>query len=139
MEVVQLLIGGHDVAAANKATFDRVNPVTGEVATRASAGSVQDARAAADAAAAAFPKWSALGPNERRNRLLKAADLFEARAQEFAELGRAETGATLGWGHFNVHFAANILREAAAMTTQGGGEVVPTDVPGNLAIAIRQP
>jgi benzaldehyde dehydrogenase (NAD) len=48
-------------------------------------------------------------------------------------------GATLGWGHFNVHFAATILREAAAMTTQVTGEVVPTDVPGNLAMAIRQP
>ena len=139
MEVVQLLIGGRDLAAANNATFDRLNPVTGEVATRASAGSVTDARAAADAAAAAFPRWSALGPNERRNRLLKAADLLEARAQQFAELGRAEIGATLGWGHFNVHFAANILREAGAMTTQVAGEVVPTDVPGNLAMAIRQP
>ena len=139
MEEVQLLIGGHDRAAANNATFTRVNPVTGEVATRASAASVEDARAAADAAAAAFPKWSALGPNDRRNRLLKAADLLEARAQDFAALGLAETGATLGWGHFNVHFAANLLREAASMTTQVTGEVIPTDVPGNVAMAIRQP
>ena len=32
-----------------------------------------------------------------------------------------------------------MLREAAAMTTQIGGEVVPSDVPGNLAMAMRQP
>jgi vanillin dehydrogenase len=89
--------------------------------------------------AAAFPSWSELGPNERRSRLLKAADLLEARSLEFAKLGLAETGATLGWGHFNVHFAANILREAGAMTTQVTGEVVPSDVPGSLAMAIRQP
>src|SRR5262245_60410173 len=139
MEEVQLLIGDRDAAAAKDATFNRLNPVTGEVATKASAASVEDARAAADAAAAAFPKWAALGPNERRNRLLKAADLLEARAQQFATLGLAEMGATQGWGHFNVHFAANILREAAAMTTQVTGEVVPSDVPGNLAMAIRQP
>jgi acyl-CoA reductase-like NAD-dependent aldehyde dehydrogenase len=139
MEEVQLLIGDRDAAAANNATFNRLNPVTGEVATKASAASVEDARAAADAAAAAFPKWAALGPNERRKRLLKAADLLEARAQQFATLGLAEMGATQGWGHFNVHFAANILREAAAMTTQVTGEVVPSDVPGSLAMAIRQP
>ena len=139
MEEVQLLIGDRDAAAAKNATFNRLNPVTGEVATKASAASVEDARAAADAAAAAFPKWASLGPNERRNRLLKAADLLEARAQQFATLGLAEMGATQGWGHFNVHFAANILREAAAMTTQVTGEVVPSDVPGNLAMAIRQP
>jgi vanillin dehydrogenase len=139
MEDVQLLIGGHDRPAADNATFTRLNPVTGEVATRASAASVADARAAADAASAAFPKWAALGPNERRHRLLKAADLIEARAPDFAAFGLAETGATLGWGHFNVHFAANLLREAAAMTTQVTGEVIPTDVPGSLAMAIRQP
>jgi acyl-CoA reductase-like NAD-dependent aldehyde dehydrogenase len=138
-EQVQLLIGGRSVPASGHATFDRVNPVTGEVATRASAASVADARAAADAAAAAFPKWAALGPNERRSRLWKAADLLETRAAEFAALGLAETGATLGWGHFNVHFAASLLREAAAMTTQITGEVVPSDVPGSLAMAVRQP
>ena len=136
---VQLLIGGRDVAASNGATFNRVNPVTGDVATRASAATVADARAAADAGAAAFPQWSALGPNERRTRLNKAADLLEGRAQEFARLGLAEMGATAGWGHFNVHFAASLLREAAAMTTQVSGEVIPTDVPGNLAMAVRQP
>ncbi len=139
MEEVQLLIGDRDTAAAKNATFNRINPVTGEVATKASAASVEDARKAADAAAAAFPKWAALGPNERRNRLWKAAELLEARAQQFATLGLAEMGATIGWGHFNVHFAANILREAASMTTQVTGEVVPSDVPGSLAMAIRQP
>ena len=78
MEDVQLLIGGQDLAAAGNATFTRLNPVTGEVATRASAASVADARAAADAAAAAFPTWAALGPNQRRSRLVKAAELLEA-------------------------------------------------------------
>jgi acyl-CoA reductase-like NAD-dependent aldehyde dehydrogenase len=51
----------------------------------------------------------------------------------------AETGATGGWGHFNVHLAAGMLREAASMTTQIQGEVVPSDVPGMMAMAIRQP
>ena len=35
--------------------------------------------------------------------------------------------------------AASMLREAASMTTQITGEVLPTDVPGNLALAIRRP
>jgi len=139
VEKISLLIAGRDVPAAGSATFDRLNPISGEVATRAAAASVQDARAAADAAAAAFPKWSALGPSERRARLNKAAELLEARAAQFAAILTTETGATGGWGHFNVHLAANMLREAAALTTQIGGEVVPSDVPGSLAMAIRQP
>jgi acyl-CoA reductase-like NAD-dependent aldehyde dehydrogenase len=139
METITLLIAGRDVPASGSATFNRLNPISGEVATRAAAASVADARAAADAAAAAFPKWSAIGPGERRARLNKAADLLESRAAQFASILTTETGATGGWGHFNVHLAANMLREAASMTTQISGEVVPSDVPGSLAMALRQP
>jgi acyl-CoA reductase-like NAD-dependent aldehyde dehydrogenase len=139
MEQVQLLIGNADTAASNAATFTRANPISGETATTAAAASVADARAAADAAAAAFPKWSATGPGERRARLFKAAELLEARAAQFATIMMAETGSTAGWGHFNVHLAAGMLREAAALTTQISGEVVPSDVPGSLALAVRQP
>jgi acyl-CoA reductase-like NAD-dependent aldehyde dehydrogenase len=139
METINLLIAGRDVPASGSATFNRLNPISGEVATRAAAASSADARAAADAAAAAFPQWSAIGPTERRAKLNKAADLLEARAAQFAAILTTETGATGGWGHFNVHLAANMLREAAAMTTQISGEVVPSDVPGSLAMAIRQP
>jgi len=139
MENIELLIAGRNVPAARAATFDRLNPISGEVATRASAASVPDARAAADAAAAAFPLWSAMGPSERRAKLNKAADLLESRAAQFAAILTTETGATGGWAHFNVHLAAGMLREAAAMTTQINGEVIPSDVPGSLAMSIRQP
>src|SRR5688572_734387 len=139
MEQAQLIIGGRDVAAKNSATFARNNPITGEEATRAAAATVEDAKAACDAAAAAFPKWSAMGPNARRAVLNKAADLLEQRAGQFATLVVAETGATAGWGHFNIHLAAGMLREAAAMTTQIQGEIVPSDIPGNMAMATRQP
>jgi benzaldehyde dehydrogenase (NAD) len=139
MEEVQLLIGDRDVAASNAATFTRQSPISGQPATRAAAASVDDAKAAADAAARAFPKWSAVGPSERRAKLNKAADLLEARSAQFATIMMAETGCTNGWGHFNVYFGAKLLREAASMTTQIQGEVVPSDVPGMMAMAFRQP
>jgi len=139
MNHVNLLIGGEAVAARSGATFERRNPVSGEVVTRSAAAGPGDAVAAVDAAAAAFPGWSSLGPGARRARLNKAADLLETRSADFAALVRDETGATAGWGHFNVHLAAGMLREAAAMTSQIGGEVIPSDVPGSMAMAYRQP
>jgi vanillin dehydrogenase len=139
MNDVKLLIAGRQVPAQGGATFERRNPVSGQVVSRAAAAQVADARAAVDAAAAAFPAWSSLGPGARRAKLNKAADLLEAKSQEFAIAVRDETGSTAGWGHFNVHFAALLLREAAAMTSQIGGEVVPSDVAGALAMAYRQP
>jgi len=139
MKHVNLLIGERDLGAADGRTFERIDPFTGEVATRAAAASVADAIAAADAAAAAFPEWAALGPNARRMLLLNAADLMDARGDEFSKLMTAECGAIGPWGHFNTHFAASLLREAASMTTQIAGEVIPSDKPNSFAMAVRQP
>jgi acyl-CoA reductase-like NAD-dependent aldehyde dehydrogenase len=95
--------------------------------------------AAADAAQRAFPAWASLGPGARRAMLLKAADTLAAEAPEFTARMAAETGATAAWAGFNVHLASGMLREAASMTTQIGGEVIPSDKPGCMAFALRQP
>jgi acyl-CoA reductase-like NAD-dependent aldehyde dehydrogenase len=139
MTEVQLLIDDRDIAASNAATFERANPISGTVATRAAAATVEDAGAAASAAAAAFPAWSALGPNERRKKLLRAADLLESHTPDFIKVMVDEIGATAGWAGFNCYLAAQMLREAASMTTQVSGETIPSDVPGSLAFSIRQP
>src|SRR5207237_8771063 len=44
---------------------------------------------------------------------------------------------TFGWGMFNCALAAGMLSEAAAQTTAVTGEVIPSDVPGLLAMAVR--
>ena len=135
---VPLLIGGESRPAADGRVFERRNPVTGEVVSRVAAATLEDADAAVAAAQAAFPAWAALAPNERRARLLRAAELLEDRAPEFLAVA-GETGAMANWYGFNVHLAASMLREAAAMTTQIYGEVVPSDMPGSFAMALRQP
>lgn len=139
MNQIDLLIENQDVPAGNGATFDRLNPITSEIATRAAAAQIADVQRAADAAAAAFPAWSATGPGLRRAVLLKAADVLASKAPDFLKLMADETGATAGWAAFNVNLAAGMLREAASMTTQISGEVIPSDKPGCLAMAIRQP
>jgi acyl-CoA reductase-like NAD-dependent aldehyde dehydrogenase len=50
-----------------------------------------------------------------------------------------EIGATAPWAGFNVHFAASMLREAAGLTTQIVGEIIPADKPGVISLAVRQP
>lgn len=136
---IQMLIGGTQRAAANGATFERRNPLDHSVATRAPAATVEDAKAAVEAAAKAFPVWSAMGPGERRTLLMKAAQALEAKGEAIAAAMAAETGASGIWAHFNVHLGADMLLEAAAITTQISGEVIPSNVPGNVAMAVRQP
>ncbi|MFM0257238.1 aldehyde dehydrogenase [Paraburkholderia sediminicola] len=139
MKTVSMLIGGKQLQARNGATFERRNPLDGEVASRAPAATVEDALAAVDAAAEAFFVWSALGPSERRALLMKAAQALEARTDAFAAAMAAETGASALWAGFNLHLAAAGLIEAAALTTQIEGELIPSDVPGSMAMAVRQP
>ncbi|MDM0010839.1 aldehyde dehydrogenase [Variovorax sp. J22P168] len=139
MVTISMLINGERRSAEGGASFERRNPLDGSVATIAPAASAADAQAAVEAAAAAFPAWSAMGPGERRGLLLKAAQSLEARGEAFAAAMAAETGASGMWAGFNVHLAAGMLIEAASLTTQIAGEVIPSDVPGSLAMAVRQP
>jgi acyl-CoA reductase-like NAD-dependent aldehyde dehydrogenase/ABC-type branched-subunit amino acid transport system ATPase component len=139
MSDLSMLINGLAVSAEKGATFERRNPLDGSIATRAPAASAADAVAAVEAAAEAFTTWSQTGPSERRALLLKAADALEAKTPKFIEAVPAETGATGMWAGFNVMLAAGMIREAASMTTQIGGELIPSDVPGSLAMGVRQP
>src|SRR5690606_1168874 len=139
MDQLGLLIANQDQEASGGGVFERRNPISGDVATRAAAATVEDAQRAADAAAAAFPEWSKSTPGARRKILLKAADVLESRAQDFVAAMAAEIGATAGWAMFTVTLAADMLREAASLVTQIKGEIVPSNRPGSLAMAVRQP
>ncbi|PIC00101.1 aldehyde dehydrogenase [Caulobacter sp. X] len=125
--------------SSTQAVFERLDPITGAVATTSVAMTSDQARAAADAAQAALPAWSALGPNARRALLYKAAEQLEARAEAFVQAMMGEIGATEGWARFNLMLAASMVREAASLTTQINGEVIPSDKPGCLAMAVREP
>ncbi|MGX9393995.1 aldehyde dehydrogenase (plasmid) [Nitrobacteraceae bacterium UC4446_H13] len=135
---ISLLIGARDQQSSDGKTFDRTDPLTGQVATQAPAATLEDADAAVSAASAAFPAWSALGPSERRMLLLKAADTLERMRDEFVATMMKEIGTTEVWCNFNVKLASGMLREAASITTQIGGEVIPSDKPGCIAMAVRQ-
>ncbi|MDW5318293.1 aldehyde dehydrogenase [Rhizobium sp. PL01] len=135
---ISLLINGTDRAASSGRTYDRIDPFTEKLASRAAAAGPDDVAAAIEAASNAFPAWSKTGPGQRRALLMKAADIMDAKAGEFTRLMIEETGATAPWAGFNVMLAANILREAASMTTQISGEIIPSDKPGTLAMGVRQ-
>ena len=119
--------------------FTRMNPVTSETASEAEAMKAADIADVARRAAAAFPAWSAQGPNARRAVLMRAAAALEGRKDQLVEAMMGEIGATAGWAMFNLALAAGMIREAAALTTQVSGEVIPSDKPGTLAMALREP
>jgi acyl-CoA reductase-like NAD-dependent aldehyde dehydrogenase len=71
-------------------------------------------------------------------RLNQAAELFVTRTEDLVAAMTNETGATAAWAKMNCELAAEIFRDAAAMTTQISGEIIPSSTSGT-SLAIRQP
>ncbi|MCI0545022.1 MAG: aldehyde dehydrogenase family protein, partial [Actinobacteria bacterium] len=65
MSEFKQLIGGEWVDAANGGKWDLLDPATELVIQQVPFGNADDATAAVDAAAAAFPSWSHLTPYQR--------------------------------------------------------------------------
>jgi len=134
-----MYINGEWVDAADGKAFDDVNPHTGQVFARVAGGGEADAHRAVDAAAAAFPGWSATPPAARAMHFLKAADILERRTEEIAGILTEETGATFGWAMFQCSLTPGMLREAAAQVHMVTGQIIPADLPGAFFMVLRQP
>ena len=134
-----LVIAGTEAPAASGRTALSVNPWTGAPYAEVAAGAAPDVERAVSAAAAAFDSWAATKPAERRGILLRAADLLSGRAPEVVALMAGEVGGVAPWAGFNVMLAADMLREAAAATTQPVGQVLATNADGVFSIQQRVP
>jgi len=132
-------IGGQWTDAAGGATFEDRDPYTGDTVATVAAGGAEDARKAIEAAAAAFPAWSATPPAERQRVFLKAADVLESRQDEVVGLLARETGCTFGFGMFQIHFVPGLFRQAAGAAYAPIGQLIPSDTPGRMAMGVRRP
>ncbi|MDR3569090.1 MAG: aldehyde dehydrogenase family protein [Syntrophobacteraceae bacterium] len=137
-EQYSMYIDGQWVGALDGSLYDDMNPYTGEIFARAPAGKRADARRAIDAAAEAFPAWSKTLPGERQALFLKAAQILENKRDEIVSILADETGCTFGFAMFQTMFTPGLLREAAAQTHGAIGEIIPSDLPGAMHMAIRQ-
>ncbi len=135
----QLVIDNIKLDATGGKTIQRLDPVSAKLVSTAAACTLEDAKRLAASSERAFRKWSKTGPTERRRLLLAAADVLEAKMSEFCRIMAEEIGASQLWAQFNVGASANLLREAAALTTQIKGETIPTDKLGAFSLTLRQP
>jgi acyl-CoA reductase-like NAD-dependent aldehyde dehydrogenase len=132
-------IGGAWADASSGGTFEDRDPFTGDVVALVPAGSRKDAALAVEAAAGAFPSWAGSPPAQRQAIFLKAADILESRRDEVVSQLARETGASFGFGMFQMSFVPGLLRQAAAAAYSPLGQILPSDHPGTLAMGIRKP
>lgn len=125
----RMLVGGRWVDALGGGTWDLVDPGRGVAVDRVAFGGAEDARAAVDAAAAAFHGWSRLPPHRRGEVLEGAAAWIRARADALARLSAEESGKPLGEAKAEWLSACNHLTWFAAEGARAYGRVVPSRVP----------
>ena len=131
-----MFIGGRSISTGK--TFADLNPADGSVWAQIPDGGRQEARAAIEAAEAAFPAWSSLPFTQRAHYMIKVAEAFEKRRTQIVEALQAEGGGWFGKGMFETGYVPEIFHAAAASTYAPIGEVIPSEH-GKLSLALRQP
>ena len=96
--------------AASGATFDVINPATGEVVATLADGGPEDAAAAIETAGRTQESWAAVPARERAEILRRAYDLLIERADELALLMTTEMGKPLAEARGEVTYGAEFFR-----------------------------
>jgi acyl-CoA reductase-like NAD-dependent aldehyde dehydrogenase len=138
MKTYQLFINGEWVDAVSGATFDDLNPYTGEIYAQVAKGDAKDADRAMAAAYAARKPWSSMSAFDRALIIDKASHILEESRDEFAEVLVAEGGSTFGKAMFEIGKTEDLLATAAADGKRILGETFHTD-PTKLSMSLRSP
>ncbi len=135
----RLFIGGEFVDAAAGGRIAVVNPHDGSELASIAEARAEDVDRAVEAAAAAFPGWSATPAMERGRLLLKLADAIEADTDGLARLESTDTGHPLRDSRaLDVPRTAVTFRYFGGMADKVQGSVVPVEK-GFLNYVMREP
>jgi len=117
-----LWIGGKWQKSSDGQRFDVIDPATENTITSVASASVEDAKAAVDAASAAFEGWAGKKPRERAEVLRKAYELIIREGERFAKLMTLENGKALSDSRGEVAYAAEFFRWYAEEAVRNIGE-----------------
>jgi succinate-semialdehyde dehydrogenase / glutarate-semialdehyde dehydrogenase len=118
-----LYIGGQWRKSSDNQRFDVIDPATEKTVASVASASVEDARAAVDAASTAMEGWAAKKPRERAEVLRKAFELIIRDTERFAKLMTIENGKALPDSRAEVAYAAEFFRWYAEEAVRNIGEV----------------
>lgn len=132
-------IAGEWLAAQPGRTLAVTDPATGELIANVPDSTASAARAAVDAAHAAFPAWRKTPAKARAQILKRWNDLVLAHQEDLGRLVSREQGKPLAEGRGEVAYAASYIEWFAEEATRANGDVIPAPVPGRRMFALREP
>jgi acyl-CoA reductase-like NAD-dependent aldehyde dehydrogenase len=137
----RLFIGGHWTEADGAATYDLLDPATGQCLTTVARAGAEDVARAVGAARTAFEQsgWAQKSPRERGRTLLRAAELLRERAEEFADLESLDVGKPTMFTHaVDIPTVIETFEYYGCLAAGIEGAARPTTVPA-LAYTRREP
>jgi len=135
----KMIYGGDWRPALDGATFESINPATSAVLGRVPNGGSDDTKAAIDAAAAAFPKWSRLPAAQRAIHLRRAADRLDAQREAIARTITLEEGKPLAESRNEMRLVVDSLHWYAEEARRAYGAWIPDPMPNRRLLTIREP
>jgi len=134
-----LFIGGEWREATGGGTLPVEDPSTGEALCEVADATVEDARAALDAAVGAQAEWAATAPRERGEILRRAWEALVARQDELALLMTLEMGKPVAESRAEIAYAGEFLRWFAEEAVRIEGRWATAPNGGMRMLTMRQP
>jgi succinate-semialdehyde dehydrogenase/glutarate-semialdehyde dehydrogenase len=134
-----LWIGGKWRKSSDNQRFDVIDPATERTIASVASASIEDAKAAVDAASDAFEGWAARKPRERAEILRKAFDLIVRDAERFAKLITIENGKALSDSRGEVLYSAEFFRWYAEEAVRNLGQMSRAPASGARILVQHKP
>ena len=134
-----LWIGGKWRQASDQGRFDVIDPATENTIASVASATVEDAKAAVDAASLAFEGWAGKKPRERAEILRKSYELIMRDAERLAKLITLENGKALPDSRGEVAYAAEFFRWFAEEAVRNLGQVSRAPASGARILVQHKP
>ena len=134
-----LWIGGKWRKSSDNQRFDVIDPATERTIASVASASIEDAKAAVNAASDAFEGWAARKPRERAEILRKAFDLIVRDAERFAKLITIENGKALSDSRGEVLYSAEFFRWYAEEAVRNLGQMSRAPASGARILVQHKP
>ncbi|WP_170386367.1 aldehyde dehydrogenase [Ruegeria atlantica] len=137
----QAFIDGEFVNALSGKVFDNISPRDGQVINQVASTDSEDVDRAVKAARSAFESgaWSRMAPKDRKKKLLRFAELFEANMDELAVLESLDMGKPISESReIDVNVVLETLQWYAECPDKIYDEIAPTG-DNALAMITREP
>lgn len=132
-------IDGRPTPARSHKTFEIVDPASEQVIASVADGNVDDAIAAVDAAAKAFPVWSSTPPRERSAILQRAFQSIIDEVDDLSALIALENGKSLADARGEVLYAAEFFRWFAEEAVRSEGDFGVSPAGGTRTVVTHKP